>query len=238
MERNIFLVWLGPEMSENRKKALDIFKKNANVKITLITDNNLKNFEVKKYPIHEGYYYLNPQNQCDYLRSYMMHHYGGAYADIKPLTFDWNPYFEKLESSDKFIIGSSEIRGGVSWAAGEEAVNSWRDFVACPYFICKKNTPFTSFWYSLVQQLMDKKLEQLKENPGFYHPLASTGGYFDSNHDFHWDKRGEHFPFQWNEIHSGRFHLAQFHFKDKIIQDMPKPITYADRETQGFKHYR
>ena len=61
-------------------------------------------------PIHEGFQYLSDHHQCDYFRLYMLHSFGGGYADIKHSHFDWNPYFKKLyDNPDKYAMGYPEI---------------------------------------------------------------------------------------------------------------------------------
>lgn len=50
-------------------------------------------------PFHPGFYHLSPTHRSDYVRGYLMNYYGGGYADIKHMEFDWYPYFKQLEDS-------------------------------------------------------------------------------------------------------------------------------------------
>lgn len=62
-------------------------------------------------PLHKAFQYLSPVHKSDYLRAYFMHFYGGGYADIKHIHFNWFAYFEKLYNGpqDKYAIGYHEI---------------------------------------------------------------------------------------------------------------------------------
>jgi hypothetical protein len=132
-------------MSKKREKAFNILKKHCNVPVILVTDENLKNFILQEYPLHEGFWYLNEQNKSDYIRSYLLHHYGGGYSDIKPITFDWNPYFEELENSHKYILGSPQPKNGVSRYLSKIIREEHESLIGACYYIAKQKTTFTEY---------------------------------------------------------------------------------------------
>jgi hypothetical protein len=105
MNKTLFLIWFGglENMSANRKKCLDSIYQHAGVDIVLITEDNLNHWLVE--PLHPAFEYLSLTHKADYLRSYLMHFYGGAYTDIKFNDFNWLKYFDDLEKSDKEING-------------------------------------------------------------------------------------------------------------------------------------
>jgi hypothetical protein len=77
MNKTLFLIWFGglENMSANRKKCLDSIYQHAGVDIVLITEDNLNHWLVE--PLHPAFEYLSLTHKADYLRSYLMHFYGG-----------------------------------------------------------------------------------------------------------------------------------------------------------------
>lgn len=71
--------------------------------IIFIDKNNLKNYILHDYPLHNGYEYLSAVHKADYLRTYFMNFYGGGYSDIKKTTGSWKKSFEDLYNSDNWI---------------------------------------------------------------------------------------------------------------------------------------
>lgn len=67
-------------------------------------------FQKEDSPIHRVVRLMTMVHRSDYFRPYILNHYGGGYADIKHLHFDWKPYFEKLYSNPlKWALGYPEI---------------------------------------------------------------------------------------------------------------------------------
>ena len=113
-QRNLYSFWVGNNnlvMNQNRINGIESLKNNSKVNYILVTNENLQDFIFDEYPLHPGYQHLSDVHKADYLRTYFMHHHGGGYTDIKPCSWDWNPYFDQLESSDAFGIGAPEDEG-------------------------------------------------------------------------------------------------------------------------------
>jgi hypothetical protein len=109
----VYCCWTGTNpLTKNRKECLDLIKKNIGVKVILITPENIDEFIKPNYPLHKTYYYLSDFHKSDYLRTYLMHHYGGGYSDIKRIYTDWNIFFDNLNNSNNFANGSREHSGG------------------------------------------------------------------------------------------------------------------------------
>ena len=125
----VFTFWTGSNpLTENRKKCLENIKTVIGVPIILITKDNLSEWILKDYPLHEAYTYLSSVHKADYLRCYFMHHYGSGYTDIKYQTGSWLNSFNKLNNDTNAIgIGYKEINGGVAIISNkqlyEEACN-------------------------------------------------------------------------------------------------------------------
>ena len=75
----------GRRIKSKQKKWFRKNKKIQKCNIIFINKDNLKNYILKEHPLHKGFKYLSSIHQADYMRCYLMHHYGGGYTDIKPL---------------------------------------------------------------------------------------------------------------------------------------------------------
>ena len=79
----VFVCWFGgykvdnQKMSSNRLNAFISLVKNIGVPVILITNNNYSNFIKKTHPIHKSFEYLSGNHKSDYMRAYLLHHYGG-----------------------------------------------------------------------------------------------------------------------------------------------------------------
>ncbi len=172
----IYIFWVGGHpMSENRQKSVISIKNNTGCNIRLITDNNVKNYILEDYPLHEAYSYLHPVHKSDYLRCYFMHHYGGGYSDIKPTEHNWEIYFDELKNNENlWVIGYKEV-SKESWTCTymlsqepkvvKNVEDNWDKLIGNGAFICKSHTSFTTDWYNELNRRMDKYNEVFKKFP-------------------------------------------------------------------------
>lgn len=206
-------------MTETRRAAFDLMCSNLGVPVELVTRLNYKDYELEQFPFHPAYEYLSAVHKSDYLRTYFMHHHGGGYADIKPIYSEWAVCFERLENSDKFALGYTEI-GPKGVAKLPEPLGS---FLKSNYhcllgngaYIFKPRTSFTSDWYFLLHHLLDVKFELLSQTPAvepreaFERPM-STGC-------------KSLYPIRWTEMLGDLFHPLCWKYRDKLLHGLPKP---------------
>jgi hypothetical protein len=204
----IYCFWTGNNpLSENRKKALLSIKKNTGIDIILVSPNNLNKYIKPDYPLHDGYKYLSEVHKADYLRTYFMHHYGGGYTDIKHTNYKWKQYFNQLNNSDAYGIGYMEIKGGSNLNV------DYKKLIGNGSYIFKPNTPLTKKWYNNLINIMDSKLELLKNNPS-NEPRDYTGKKLNNN-------MISKYPIAWSEILGDIFHVIIYEYTNKIIKTMP-----------------
>lgn len=216
-QRVLYCFWFGGEMTENRKKCYKSILDTSNVKVQLVSDSNLNQFILPKHPLHSGFVFLSDTHKSDYLRSYFMYHYGGGYTDIKTCNFDWNPYFEILEKSDKSFIGCPQYSPKhIAYKPYKEQFNK---LVGCTNFIFKKHSKFGKIWHDYTNHVLDLKLPVLRENPGRYHPRAILGGVQGEANIFTDSK----YPFKWNELLGQIFHKLQYENIGDFLYDIPFP---------------
>jgi len=215
INRNIYCVWVGnnTEMNSNRLNGLESLISNSGVDVTLVTNENLSSFIKNDYPLHEGFKYLSDVHKSDYLRCYMMHHYGGGYSDIKPCNSDWNIYFQELEKGFNYGIGAPEDEGPLSTPEiiRKEYGEHWDKMISADLFIFKPYTVFTSYWYSRMLERMDSYLFELKKNPAVNTREAA-------------DTFVTKYPIRWAGILCEIFHPLCVEFTDRILKTMPYPV--------------
>jgi hypothetical protein len=217
LQRNLYSFWVGhnnPTMNQNRLNGLESIKINSKVNHVLITDDILSSYVIDNHPLHEGYQYLSDVHKADYLRTYFMHHHGGGYTDIKPCSWDWNPYFSQLEASDAFGIGAPEDEFELSVTPKQRPWlgQHWDKLMSNDLYIFKPNTEFTTLWYNTLLEVMDKKLDRLKAYPA-KDPREAADTFVTK------------YPIQWGEILLEIFHPLCYKYTDKLIKTMPYPIT-------------
>lgn len=215
MEKIIYQFWTNDNhgLTPNRIKGIQSANNNfLECTVKLVDSKELEKYILPDHPLHEGYQYLSNIHKSDYLRSYFMNFYGGGYADIKIFSKDnnWSHCFDIINSNDNIqIIGEPEIIGGSPVTNFNNDKDIQKILCNC-WFICKPNTEFTNRWYNQVQIIMDKHLEQLKNNTNI--------GDFTSF--------GEHgYPIRWAEIHGEVLHPLEYEFntlKPYAISNMLK----------------
>jgi hypothetical protein len=218
VDKRIYCFWVGNnniEMNENRKTGLASLYVNSKCDVILVDNDNLHTFILEDHPLHEGFQYLSDVHKADYLRTYFMHHYGGGYTDIKPCSWDWNPYFDQLNNdSNAFGIGAPEDEGELSVTPKQRPWlgQHWDKLMTNDLYIFKANTQFTQKWYNKLLEIMDQKLQLLKQHPAKNSREAA-------------DTFITEYPIQWGEILLEVFHPLCYEYTDRLIKTMPYPIT-------------
>jgi len=202
-------------------KAFQSILDNAKVKVCLITPENLDQYILKDYPLHEAYQYLSNVHKSDYLRCYFMYHYGGGYTDIKFHNKSWKKAFKKLNSSkNSFALGvyeesnSSENICYVDSFFDRKDANDLNYNMKIHYlyligscsYIFKANSSFAKDWINELNRRLDLLLNELKINPG--NIMGDNEGY----------------PIKWNSILGQIFHpLCLKYHKGLLHDDSIKP---------------
>ena len=202
---NIYCFWTGDnEMSQSRKECLQDLISVSECTVILITKENIKKYILSDNPLHPAFDYLSETHKADYLRTYFMNFYGGGYSDIKKTTGSWKKSFNDLENSDYWMCGYKEIEGGVAYAP---YADKWKELIGNCAYICKPLTPLTTEWYSEMINLLDTKLEKLKQFPS-KSPQDSS-------------ETGSGYPIEWNEMLGRIFQKVAYKYKDKLLNTLP-----------------
>lgn len=181
--RQVWCIWVGDQpMNETRKKCLESIKTVCGLPIVLVTNDTLKEYIKPGYPFHEAYQYLSGTHKCDYIRTYLMHHYGGAYADIKRQKASLAPAFDKMEKDPSiWITGYQELSENdvattdLSPERAAELRANYKKLVGNCLYIVRPYTPFTTEWITRQAKKLDGYLDELKKHPA-KHPRDGHSG--------------------------------------------------------------
>lgn len=242
-----WVIWFGPWMQGARLRAFHALRANIGVEVKLVTEENLHLYNVSTHPFHRAIEQgmgLSQIHRGDYLRAYLMHHYGGGYHDVKPHSSSWKPWFKRFDfNDDLWLLGVKEpSQGGVgcdeSYAAlvlnatvyargassmlGEAGTNGYQG--EC----CKR---VKESWKSLVSNgayimrphtpltrewllLLEKHLDAKLERATL-HPAPYSRCCNGKQ-----DAKG--YPFRWAELHGEAFHPLQFVYRKHIAGGLPR----------------
>lgn len=215
----IFTLWTGDNpMEENRKTALKQMSRVTSMPVTLVTPENLIRWVHCKTPIHPAYRYLSAVHRADYLRCYLMHHYGGGYADIKMQGGNWQQCYHLLNSGDLYAVGYRELPGGIASVTDKsvtEAMNNqYYKLIGMCAFIFRPNTPLTMEWITELHRVLDEKLPLLQVNPA-KHPRDAKGHLVNGTIS--------NYPIAWSEILGQILQPLLYKYQSKLLQILPTP---------------
>lgn len=143
----------------------------------------------------------------------------GGWTDVKYCDYNWNPYFDLLDSHpDKIGIGTR-----IMVIENNRYVYHKEDYphtncISMSHFIFKKETELFKENLIRVERCLDEKFGELKKNPGSVHPLICKDNY---QHELLPENlRNYPYSLKWLEI-SEIFHFVQTSYLDKIMHGMP-----------------
>ena len=221
----IFCMWAGTNpMSSQRIQALWSIYNNTRCPVVYINHQSLRDWEKPEYPYHPAFEYLSDTHKSDYMRCYLMHHYGGGWADIKHTGADWRPHFATLRRSNALALGYQEIPDGIphiKGPLGDELRTNYKENIGLCAFIFKRDNELTAMWLKSLHETLDSLHDKLKNNPST-HPQDSTEMLLPCG-------RKSTYPVSWSGILGDIFHPLMYKNRKKILQDHIKPLFYGYR---------
>lgn len=214
MQRIIFSGWMGPNaMTEPRSAALLSMVRNMGCAQAHITVETLASWTHPAFPLHPLFNLLSAVHKCDYLRCYVLHVFGGGYADVKHTTKNWRPFFDLLDRSAAYGVGYTEVGPhGIARVGGPletEMQQNYSKIVGVCAMIFRPRTEFTALWYQKLHDLIESKAEALIANPA-RHPQDRLGAAFT-------DGSTSTYPFEWTEVGGNIFHPLAYNYADQIL---------------------
>ncbi len=213
--RYLYCFWTGENaMSDARYGAFQdlLFHSRTNVK--LISVKNLEWYILPAVPLHRGYQYLSETHKADYLRTYMMHFYGGGYSDMKRPGGSWSEAFcDILEDDAMMVNGYKEV--GPSGLAHACLAFDWEKNIGNCAYICRPHSALTHFWYNAMMRFLDEVYDDLVAHP-------ATGPQDCKEH-------GGGYPIEWNQMLGRIFHVCTYNYRNFLGQSVPVPDFHGYR---------
>lgn len=155
----LWIAWTGPnKMTEVRENALSILRKcNSGLEIRFVTPETLSQWEIAESPLLPEYQRLGYTHRSDYLRAYLLHHYGGVWADVKPLAHDLSFLVDALNSDPTLMVAAPAERKpwNVSPMCGPFGEEQRKWFDRLPWqsvMALRPFTPFSAEWLNEVER--------------------------------------------------------------------------------------
>lgn len=193
--RIVWCIWSGTnEMSPNRLRGLESIRRfNADSEVILVTPDNLADFVVPSAPLHPIYENLSLVHRSDYLRGYLLHHHGGAYADIKVQRSSIAEAVDELNTNPElWFVGAPKPQvppriGGEPRVERDSRIQFRRTPSGASY-AARAGTPLTASWRAEVERRCDYFLSLVSRYPG------ETWGLLHGNITH------TQYPIRWNEL--------------------------------------
>lgn len=201
----IVCYWGKSTPSTRRNRSIEGMASVSQCDVMLLSPQTFQDIALPAHPVHPAFPYLSEVHQSDYVRTYVMHHFGGGYSDVKPQSGSWRSAFDRLLESDAYVVGYPETGpGGVAYLP---AMDAWTELVGNGAYICKPKTALTQEWFDDLHRLLDSKFELIKSHPAT-HPRDKAE-----------DGRG--YPIEWNEMLGRIFHRVSFNYREKLLRILP-----------------
>jgi hypothetical protein len=208
--RMVWCIWFGPPMTGKRLEGFNIMQQNLQMPIKLVTQDNVQQFEIPKHPLHPLFWHLTRTHKSDYLRHYLMHHYGGGYTDIKPRSNPWTAAdYAVFDDESVWMNGVHEKH--IEWVAGNSSVQrAYSELASNCGFIMRPHTPLSTLTTSRQNHLLETISDALQKADG--RNCSSRCHPRDPKHPkAHGLGSGPiGYPLRWTEIGGSIFHPAQY----------------------------
>lgn len=179
----LWCFWTGDNpLTPNRERALRSMRQsNPDLELTLVTPTNLETYVVDGSPLHPAYTLLSTNHRSDYLRAYFMHHYGGAYADIKPASVGLASAIEQVRSNPQlWVLGPNDpdlnLVGNLFGPVGRDTRRNHARIASVAAMVAWSHTPLTAEWLNEVERRVSYHARDLERNPAT-DPFGTEGKY-------------------------------------------------------------
>lgn len=214
--RNLPIMWLFwhdlKHMSATRQEGLHKLMNTISLPTQIVTLDTLSLFVKDKIP--KAFQYLSGVHQSDYMRFYLIHHYGGLYHDIKPRTEKVNiqHYIELLNNTNIWIIGVQEIHADDIAQTKQTTylANHYQTLISPVCFMGKPQTPLTQELLQTLNQQLKEYENILKEHPAPY-PRCCQGG-----------QETYGYPLRWAELAGEKWHPLTYKYRQHINRSFPR----------------
>jgi hypothetical protein len=224
----VWCFWAGGRMNDSRTLSFQMLRENIGVPVCMITPDNLAQFILTDSPLHASFPYLSAVHQSDYIRAYLLHHYGGAWHDVKATKVSFEKVWEGFSDPRIYFIGKPEIEGGPARIHDEQGrwmPDYWKELVSVVSWVGRAKTPFSNALLENLEAFLDKNLELLKKYPG-KHPREKkieANNFFSKNLKkltYKIQGRNADYPLPWT-VFGNIFHPLNYGYRENILKTLP-----------------
>ena len=216
----VYICWFGhtkgftPEFTVRRFNAIVSLIECIKVPVILLTWDNYKSFEIPSFPINCGFEYLSGNHKSDYLRAYMLYHYGGAYHDIKYRKLSWESEWDKFLDPNIWMIGRRELNQDcIGFSPGEEWVQKeYQKLITMGWVICRPKTEYIQILLQNITKKLEERGDLLKNNPAIHSRQVQQ---------VYIDKDNYSYPFGYLELMGEMSHRLQLNYTNHINYTLP-----------------
>lgn len=225
----LYCYWSGGKMPDARRLSLDYLLKYAGIPVVLVNKESFLTLNTKKSPIHPAFEYLSAVHQSDYARTFLWHHWGGGWHDIKASMVDLSSAWQEFADPQVFFVGKPEHPKGPARIRDKEGSwmpDHWQELVSVIAWIGRPNTLFSETMLAEMHAYLDGKMDDLMRYPGI-HPREkkiesrTLIGYTAKKINHLFLGREIHYPIPWT-LFGNLFHPLNLVFKNNISRKLPQ----------------
>tara|TARA_Y100000004_G_C8948502_1_gene427378 strand:+ start:1822 stop:2559 length:738 start_codon:yes stop_codon:yes gene_type:complete len=237
--RRIFVFWTGDNvMGAKRTQHLESLREKSGCEVILITPENLSEWIVEDFD-HEIYNNLSLYHKADYLKAYFAYFHASGYSDIKNCNYEWEPYFEQLESAEGIeVIGYAESRGGISQPkdaialkykdadtiSGEMQKNQAKVCGVCHYIFREPKSKIATLWRERQFEILDFHRDTILTNPAQHYAHVAGKRIHGRHRGRNPVKITNKYPLGWADLGGNSIHKIFYENNDITLRAMPGPV--------------
>lgn len=197
-----FVYWDDEEnLNETRATSIEMLRTSSpGLKMHLVSRKSFPQYEVEGHPVHPAFSHLSAVHRADYARLYLTYHYGGGYHDVKPRSTSMAQAYKRFMADENFwVLGVGEVSPDhIASNPNKTSVQEkYSSLISPGAFFAKKGNPILAQTLQEVENILDTKLEALKENPPPKPRCCMTR------------EEAQGYPLRWAEILGEVFHFHQ-----------------------------
>ncbi|MFC4872439.1 hypothetical protein [Negadavirga shengliensis] len=227
----LWCYWAGGPMTEGRKKSFQYLIDHVGLPVILVEPGCLRSLILKEHPLHPCFPYLSAVHQSDYIRTYIWHHYGGAWHDVKATKTDISPVWKEFADPKTYFVGKPEHPNGTAKVHDDEGrwmPDYWKELVSVIAWVGRPYTAFSGAMYMAMHSYLDNYLDALKTNPG-KHPREKSimkGNlllYGFKKLSYYFSGRDTRYPLPWT-LFGNLFHPLNYKYREHIKRTLPTDL--------------
>jgi hypothetical protein len=195
-------------------------------------------------PMHPLIFKTDPQviasnHIVDYIRVYIMKHYGGGYLDVKPMYFSWAEWFDKFDSDLDLWHVAPRVRGiydvgchedymkrmGLDPADCDRIRSNWMHVGSDACWIARPYTPLATEFHKLINDTLNEKWREFLRHPVPAHAKHKCCSFWMNRADWRpqWpsDRRPD-YPLRWLEMHGEAWDPLQIKWHRYVRLGLPR----------------